>query len=200
MRAPILLLALAACSPDIATGAYLCGAEESCPEGQVCNGADNTCVIPTSATAFACDPMAEIHEPDQDAAHAAMLGAIDCVSQPVNINGCLANNDKDDWFTFATKPECTSQAIAASIASPIAFEPVTLELYDATGATKLATAADTCTSVQPPDLSGESTLCIAQMLTPGGAYALRVTPTGTANCAGACAFNRYRLVLQTSLH
>ena len=190
-----------ACSPVIATGDYLCGTEESCPEGQVCNGADNTCVIPASAEMFACDPAVETHEPDEDAAHAAALGTSRAhVSIPIVIEGCLANNDKDDWYSFATDAQCTSQQLTASLAAPIAFESLTLELFDATGATKLATAADNCTGVQSPDVSGEATLCISQMLAPGTSYTLHVTPTGQDTCGGSCAFNRYRLTAQTTLH
>jgi hypothetical protein len=149
---------------------------------------------------FACDPVGETHEPDQDAAHAATIGPFACVSQPVVVNGCLANNDKDDWYTFATSAACVSQSFHANLGSPIAFEPVTLEIYDATGTTKLATAADNCTGLPSPDQSGTNTVCLAQMLTPGTTYALRVTPTGDANCGGSCAFNRYRLSAQTVLH
>ena len=193
-------LVLAACSPEIATGDYLCGIEETCPTGQVCNGADNTCVIQSVATAFACDPAAETHEPDEDVAHAAALGTLGCVSQPVEINGCLAANDSDDWYAFGTRPECTTLAVVASVASPIAFEGLTIELYDATGATKLATGQSNCEGVQPPGESGEANLCISQMLTPGTSYALRVTPTLVGNCKGNCMFNRYRLNLQTAVH
>ena len=188
----------AACSPAIATGTYLCGAEEDCPEGQQCNGADNTCVIPTSAVAFACDPMTETREPDQDVAHADPLGTLACVSSPLVIAGCLANGDKDDWFTFSTRADCTSVAINLSIASALAFEPVTFELADATSGAKVASGAANCANVEAPDVSGEYTYCITQMLAPGTAYTLRVTPTGDATCGGNCAFNRYRLTATTS--
>ena len=157
-------------------------------------------MIPSTATTFACDPLVETHEPDQDAAHAATLGPFNCVSQPVLVAGCLANNDKDDWFTFATDPGCISQAITANLGAPIAFEGVALELYDAAGTTKLATAADTCTGIPSPDQSGTNTVCLAQMLAPGTTYTLRITPTGQGNCGGSCAFNRYRLSAQTVLH
>lgn len=200
MRAWMFLALAAGCSPVIATGDYLCGIEEACPAGQVCNGADNTCVLPSTATAFACDPAVETHEPDEDVAHASPLGTLDCVSQPIEIAGCLAANDSDDWYAFSTRPECTTEALAAQIAAPIAFEGVTIELYDATGATKLATGQGNCSSVQPADESGEANLCISQMLTPGTSYALRVTPTLVGNCKGNCMFNRYRLNLQTAVH
>ena len=197
----LLILALAgACTPSIATGDYLCGVQESCPDGLVCNGADNTCVIPTSAVAFACDPTAEAHEPDEDVAHADSLGLLDCVSHPIVIDGCLASHDNDDWFAFTTNPGCTSDAIDLQIDSAVGFEPVTVELFDATGATKLATGAATCQDVEPPDTDGLNSYCIAQPFTPGTALSIHVTPTGDDQCSGNCAFNRYRLTVVTALH
>jgi hypothetical protein len=186
---------LAACSPEIATGDYLCGAEESCPEGQVCDLASYTCVIPSLAMPFVCDPDA-----DEDAAHATSLGFIDCVSQPIDRDECLGNTDKDDWFAFTTNPGCSSEVLSVSVAAPVAFEAVTVELFDATGTTMVATAADTCTSVESPDMNGETTRCISQTLVPGNSYTLRVTPTGDGDCGGKCAFNYYRLIVQTGLH
>jgi hypothetical protein len=194
MRA-LVFVGLVACSPDIATGAYLCGPEEGCPDGQVCNGADNTCVIPTSATTFACDPAAEAHEPDEDAAHAASLGTLDCANAPILVNGCLAAHDTADWISFVMRPACTSASISASIASPLAFEPVTVELFDATGATKLAGADATCPNTSASDKTGEYAACLQLALTPGTSYTLRVSPTGDASCGGSCAFNRYRLTV-----
>lgn len=195
MRARLLLLALGACSPDIATGAYLCGPEQGCPDGQVCNGADNTCVIPASAMAFACDPAAETHEPDQDAAHAASLGTLDCANATIVVTGCLAAGDGADWIAFVMRPECTTGSISAQVSSALAFEPVTIDLFDAAGTTKVASADATCPSTASPDTTGEYAACLAHPLTPGTSYTLRVAPTGDATCGGACAFNRYRLTV-----
>jgi hypothetical protein len=194
MRA-LAFLGLVACSPDIATGAYLCGPEQGCPSGQVCNGVDNTCVIPTSAMPFACDPATETHEPDEDATHAASLGTLDCANAPILVNGCLAAHDGADWISFVMRPDCTTGSISASIASPLAFEPVTVDLFDATGTTKLAGADATCPNTSASDTTGEYADCLQQALTPGTSYTLRVTPTGDANCGGSCAFNRYRLTV-----
>ena len=198
MRAVLVCVALAACSPDISTGTYLCGAEQDCPEGQVCNGADSTCVIPSSAVPFACMAAAEANEPDQDVAHAHQLGTLACVAPLLEITGCLANGDKDDWYAFSIQAGCTSVSIDLGVASSYAFEPVTIDLADATGATVLATGSTTCANTGKPEVTGEYKYCITQMLAPSTAYTLHVKPTGDATCGGSCAFNRYRLTATTS--
>lgn len=192
--------ALAACSPDIATGAYLCGAEELCPESQVCNGADNTCVAPSTQVAFACTTVEEAREPDQDVGHAFSLGTLDCVAQPVIVNGCLAAGDHDDWIAFATRAECSTTAISLTILSPLAFEPVTVELGDATGAKLGEATAEACDRQASPDDTGTYALCLVQSLTPGQRYTLRVTPRGDADCGGTCGFNRYSLSTSAKLN
>jgi hypothetical protein len=194
MRAAILAV-VCACSPEIANGVYLCGAEQDCPDGLACNGADNTCVIPTSVVPFACDPLAEVDEPDQDAAHAHAFGVQDCESVPIIVHGCLAAGDADDWYTISSRPECSKAEITATLTSPYAFEPLTIQVTDATGATKLGEGAADCQDHKPPDEVGEFAFCIAQTVTPGTTYGVRVTPTGEADCGGQCNFNRYELTI-----
>ena len=66
MRAALsLIVLLAACSPEIVSGAYLCGPEASCPDGQECNGEDNVCVLPGGAKPFGCgDKITEVEPND----------------------------------------------------------------------------------------------------------------------------------------
>ena len=87
-------------------------------------------------------------------------------------------------------------AIDVEIASALAFETVTVELFDATGGAKLATAT-ACANKGSPETTGEYALCLQQTLTPGSSHTLHVTPTGDADCAGSCAFNRYRMTATT---
>ena len=64
MRAALLVLVLvAACSPDIATGSYYCGPEELCPPDQTCDGPTNSCVAGGTEQAFVCDPCASSAPP-----------------------------------------------------------------------------------------------------------------------------------------
>ena len=193
------LLALGACSPDIATGAYLCGAEELCPSGQVCDGATAACVVPAVATTFACDPADEVDEPDQTVGQAHTINTLACVSTPVQIDACLASGDADDWYAITIANGCTTVHLDVRIDSALGFEPVTVELRDATGATILATAATGCPNVEPAETSGERAFCItSQAVAAAGMYTLHVKPAGGLDCAGTCAFNTYRMTLNTS--
>ena len=100
-------IVLAACTPEIAPGTYLCGVEQTCPPGLACNGADGTCVVPAAVEAFACDPAVE-HEPDNDIAHAQPVLGLACVSAIRTIDGCLAPNDPGDWFGIDAPAGCTA--------------------------------------------------------------------------------------------
>src|SRR5262249_45244367 len=106
MRAPW-LVALAACTPEIATDAFLCGPEQACPPGFVCNGDDNRCVTPSNAEPFGCGGLDAL-EPDNDLAHAVPVGALACISPLQTIDGCLAAGDAADWFAFDAPASCTS--------------------------------------------------------------------------------------------
>ncbi|HEX5059005.1 MAG TPA: hypothetical protein VFV99_06575, partial [Kofleriaceae bacterium] len=77
MRALLLCIPLAACTPDVVSGSYLCGPDELCPDGQKCNGTEDkttglaadSCVIPSLARPFACTPKVDV-EPDDSMAQA----------------------------------------------------------------------------------------------------------------------------------
>jgi hypothetical protein len=185
-------LALAACEPDVTSGAYLCGDEELCPKGQVCNGADHTCVNPLEAQPFACDSK-ELHEPDDTSAQAFALPTLGCVSNAVIDNGCLAAGDPQNWLAFATPANCVAVGVKLDITYPIAFEPLAVELWNLDTNQQLATDS-ACTSGAAP--SGEDQRCLVQTLANSTHYGVVVEPAGGADCNGNCNFNRYTLTLQ----
>jgi hypothetical protein len=191
MRAAfVLVAALAACSPDIPSGSYECGPNAGCPSGQACDGPTNTCVIPSTASAFACDPMLE-HD-DNTPATGTAIPQLGCVSAVFSQPGCLAANDGQDWYQFTAPSACTALEVKISVAYPIAFEPLVVILSDASGA---QIATDIACKNPPP--GGEDSRCITQTLTPGTPYAIAVKPLGKGDdCDGTCAFNRYSLNVQ----
>jgi hypothetical protein len=191
MRASLILLAaLAACSPDIPTGSYECGPNSACPTGQACDGPTNTCVIASTATAFACDSTLE-HD-DNTPATGTAIPPLECVSPVFSQAGCLAANDGQDWYQLAAPAGCTTLEVKINVAYPVAFEPLALVLSDGSGA---QIATDTACKNPPP--GGEDSRCITQNLTPGTAYAIAVKPLGKGDdCDGSCNFNRYTLSVQ----
>ncbi|MFN0246113.1 MAG: hypothetical protein ACKV2T_04345 [Kofleriaceae bacterium] len=194
MRALIWIpIALAACAPEITPGTYLCGDEELCPEGQACDGLTNTCVLPSTARPFACGDDIDEVEPNDAFLSAQSFGALECVSNVAEVRGCTpANGNDEDWFSFAV-PTCSSTVRAtARIAFPLAYEPLVLELRDVNGSTK--TTGDACANDDPND--GDTELCFDLAVTGGAQYAIRVAGTGTADCDGACAYNRYTMRMQ----
>ncbi len=192
MRRALLALVLAACSPEIAPGAYLCGPEQLCPEGQACNAPDNVCVLESQAQPFACDP--DFDPPGDDTpATAISVGTLACVSPVRELDGCMAAGDDADWHAIEIPDGCTAVQIEVTLAFPIAFEELGLQLSSAGGP---GTAVGTpCGSSRAPD-EGEALRCFEMTVTPGGRYAVGVVAEGTGTCDGACAFNRYRLRVQ----
>ncbi len=191
MRA-LVLIAVAACTPDIVSGAYLCGPNALCPEGQACNGADNTCVAPSSVEPFACDPSTQ-HEPDDTAAQGLALPGLSCVSSPVSLDGCLAAGDAQNWVKFVTPGNCNAVGVRVTVSFPVAFEPLGMQLAQIDNGMQLASdAACKSTSV----VGGETTRCLDQTLANGTSYGLAVVPAGGGDCGGTCNYNRYHLTLQ----
>ncbi len=191
MRAAIIALALVGCTPVITSGSYTCGDQEYCPPDLVCNGEDNTCVDPLVVKPFACDPM-DLNEPDDSAAQAHAIGALSCVSQSYIATGCLAAGDMQNWSKFATPGNCVAVGVSASVAFPIAFEPLGLQLWDIDANQMIATD-DACTTGQVA--SGDTQRCLKQTLADGKNYGIVVVPNGP-DCGGNCNFNRYTLTLQ----
>jgi hypothetical protein len=193
MRSALLLCTLAACSPDIVPGSYLCGPERLCPDDQVCDGVTNICVLPNQAMPFACPPqstMSEI-EPNDSGTSAQQISNLACVSRSAELVGCAKDLDGEDWFQFDTPSDCTAVGVTARLTFPLAFEVLALDLRDANGA--IIATGEQCPQSEPDD--GDEQRCVEKTLTPGGHYAVRVSRTGESTCDGACAHNRYTLTL-----
>jgi len=189
MRA-LWVIAVAGCTPEIATGAYFCGPEQSCPTGFVCNGDDNRCVTPSNAAPFACGGLDSL-EPDNDLAHAHAVGALACVSPPHNFNGCLAAGDAADWFAFDVPPDCTSVEVNLELSYPLAWEPLAASLTASDGSV-IGTDGD-CDEAASP---GDDNRCLKVTLTPGSHYGMSITAAGGGDCDGDCGFNRYTLAVR----
>lgn len=193
MRSPWwLVLALAACSPQISDSAYECGPNGSCPPDQACN-IDATCVGAGTETPFSCDP-STLHEPQGTPAQAFAIALDSCVSEAVEDDGCLQKGETADWVSFATPSDCTAVGVKATLVYPMAFEPLTMTLTDPTGATVIATGGD-CEQ-NPSSNAGDLAGCLTMTLANATSYALDIAPTGQDDCGGDCNFNTYTLTLQ----
>ncbi len=183
------LIALTGCSVDIASGAYLCGPEQLCPEDLVCNGTDNRCVLPTVREDFRCalgnppeDPSA-----DDQASTGQMLPALDCVSPAFERENCLDLGDAIDWYQLDTPAECNAVAIEARVEYPIAFQPVGIRFSDDGGmGTPMETECEDLSSVA----AGNVVSCLEVTVQPGQRYAIGLERTGI-DCDGGCPYNRY---------
>lgn len=193
MRAAVLVaVSLAACAPDIVSDSYLCGPNQTCPEDQVCNGANNHCVLASSAEPFSCKPQV-VTEPDDSADKAYAIPQLNCSSVPYAEDNCMLEQDPEDWIKVATPTGCSSDIkIQAHISFPIAWERLGIQLWDLGTMTKLADDSD-CTTT---GLAGDDTRCLTSPVGQGMTYGLRVYPLGEGNCDGGCSYNRYKLSVQ----
>lgn len=198
MRAAVRMLfavvpmVLAACSPEIASGSYLCGAEELCPPGEKCDGVTDSCVLATAEMPFACEAGTEIAG-DDTAMTAQQVPALACVSPRFQAAGCMPPGDAADWFAFKTPSDCTTVQVQARIVFPVAYEVLSLELWDLAGNSQIGTDVPCADAVGDP---AHVERCIKLTVPPGGSYGLLVKPSGQGACGGACAYNRYDLSLQ----
>lgn len=183
---------LAACSPDIANQAYLCGAEESCPDGFTCDAETVSCVRSDTVTTYSCI------SPNATLATAADIGQVTCGVRTVEDASCITTGG-EAWYKFTVMTGCNVSVDAQfEVASPLAFAPLTVELRDAAGATVIETAKSSCPNVAAPDKTGEYAYCINTTLTPGMSYTVHIAPTGEANCGGNCNFNTFRFDISAS--
>lgn len=191
MRAAMVLVAVAACSPEIPSGSYSCGEQGLCPPGLVCAGSDSTCVEPAVAMPFACGSN-EVHEPDDSATQAFALPMLGCVSQQYIALGCLAAGDTANWSKFSTPSNCTAVGVRANVTFSIAFQPVGLQLWDLDASMMIA-MDDACTSGVVA--SGDTQRCLNATLANSKNYAMVAVPSGP-DCSGNCNFNHYTLTMQ----
>ncbi len=180
------LAALAACTPNIVNSEFLCGPNAACPSGQVCSGDNNTCVDPVIVQSYQCG------SPVADAPSSAVpLTKVGCVSE-TSVDACLDHQIDAFWFRFTTPTNCSAIASKISITFPVAFEPLTLTLWNLDTNTVLAADA-ACASPVIGDLGR----CIAQSLPDGANLGLQIAPAGGGDCGGACDYNRFSLLLAT---
>lgn len=188
----LLVLALGACSAEIAPETYFCGPEELCPEGLACNGIDNICTVPSKAQAFECD--IPDRTGDDEPAMGLQLADLTCVSVVRELRACLFEDDPGDWFQFDIPDNCNAVQIEARLTFPIAFEPVAIELSTEGGA---PVGVDSPCEVQN-QAAGEAVRCFQMTVANGTHHAIGLVHSGVENCDGACAHNRYTLSLQLS--
>jgi hypothetical protein len=187
----LVAVAVAGCTEEIVGGAYLCGPEQLCPDGLVCNGTDNLCVDELDAQPFAC----AVADPAGDDAPATgrSMGELDCVSATAERSGCLLDGDPADWFQVDAPGRCTAVQVEARVTFPIAFEP--LELAYAAGEAAPVPVDQPC----PPTVfpaTGDEQRCFTMVVAPGSRHGLGVIHAGRASCDGGCAFNRYRFTVR----
>ncbi|MEO8700026.1 MAG: hypothetical protein ABI867_08275 [Kofleriaceae bacterium] len=201
MKLAILVVALGACTEDIASGAYLCGPEGLCPDDMVCNGGagtidqpGNVCVFPANQEAFSCGELAD-PPGDDEPAQGRALQNLGCVSGVLEAKGCLLAGDVGDWFQFDVPTNCIAVQVVARLTFSVAFEPVALQ-FSTNG--EAAIPADTgCSPAQAPS-PGEAAVCFKQTLANGAHHAFGLVHTGVENCDGTCPNNRYKLLVQLS--
>jgi hypothetical protein len=200
MRALLLLVTLGACTPEVVSGAYLCGVEASCPDDLACNGAvdknsglqEDTCVLPSLARPFLCTPKLDV-EPDDTMEQGYLIPNLGCVSIPFEKDACMLEAENADWVTFVAPTMCVSAIeVEARLTFSIAYEELTVELWDFDQSIRIATDTE-CPSGND---ASNVRRCLDFTLVQGTKYAVKVAPTGNATCGGRCAYNRYTLRIQ----
>jgi hypothetical protein len=191
MRA-LLFLVVAACSPTINPGSYLCGAERSCPPDQTCDGLSDSCVLTGTEVPFTCD-MGTDTPGDDSAATATQIPQLQCVSPPFNVSGCMPAGDGQDWYKLSVLSACTSVEVDVRMSYPVAYEKLSLELWDLSTNAPIGTDVQCVQSANDP---AHVDRCIKLTVNPGGDYGLVVKAQSDGDCDGACAYNRYDLSVQ----
>lgn len=183
MRTALLLIALAtACTPDIVSGAYLCGPEQACPDDQACDGIDNVCVTRDEARPFECT---ESLPPQLQA---------QCVTIAAQHTGCIGGSGgTTDAVDFTVPAQCAMSSVNARLSFPLAFAPLQMTLVDAATGAMVATDGP-CADDAADD--GDVRRCLEADVSADGSYRISVAATGEDNCGGACDYNRYRLTYQ----
>lgn len=188
----LLVTVVAACSPTITPGSYLCGPQEACPSGQVCDGVTDSCVLKGTEVPFMCEAGTDVPG-DDTAAMARQVPQLQCVSPPFTAGGCLPVGDAQDWFKLSTPSVCSTVEIQARITYPVAYEKLSLELWDLGTNAPVGTDTPCAQSANDP---AHVERCITLPATPGTDYGLVIKAEPDGNCGGACAYNRYDLTVQ----
>ena len=181
-----LVVVLAACSPEVNSGVYLCGPNESCPPGEACNGPDNTCVLQGEEMVFECPPKTVMG--GMTIQQALALPQLTCAGQAFETQACAGSSS--GWFKLTTPTNCSSVAVQVKITFPIAFEPLVAQLWDA-DANQMIGASASCAATVP----GDASQCIMMTVMTAHSYAIEIAAAGGNDCNGACAFNGYDLTV-----
>jgi hypothetical protein len=188
------LLLFAACSAEIAPDTYFCGPEQLCPEGLACNGEDNVCTNPSNAKPFSCDLPFVDRTGDDQPTQGQQIADLACVSGVRELQNCLSEGDPGDWYQLLIPDNCNAVQIEARLSFAIAFEPAAIQL-SSDGGTPVTVDGECANN---PEQAGETARCFEMTVTNGSLQAIGVVHGDSANCDGACAFNRYTLSLQLS--
>lgn len=186
VAAAVAVPALDACEPSIAPGAYLCGPEALCPEGQACDEPTNLCVLESEAQPFVCGKSPD-SPGDDSVASAHDLGPMACASVVHEQKGCLPSGDPRDLYRFEVPATCSAVRLEASVSFPVAFQHVGFLFGDAGD----PVAVDEPCPASTAAAAGEEVRCFGRSLAPGATYTLGVEKLGDEDCAGQCRFNRY---------
>lgn len=191
MRILLLCFVLAACTPEVVSGSYRCGPDATCPKDFVCDGIEDTCVLPSMAAPFSCDPDTNL-EPDDTSDQGFLLEDFGCASSFMNAE-CMLDGDSADWVTFVAPEECTSAVkVEVRLSFSVAWEVLGLELWDLDANMQVGTDEE---CMQGAD-TGQLRRCLDVDLVPGTTYGIKVHATGEGTCNGDCAYNRYMLSVQ----
>lgn len=109
-----LLALLAACEPEITSGAYYCGPDRACPPDLRCNETTALCVYPGEAEAFTCGEGANDTEPDDDLASAFDLGVGGCSSIALVQPGCIDEDTDVDHLAITTSEGARARSRSSS--------------------------------------------------------------------------------------
>lgn len=189
LAACVLAASAAACSPEIASGSYYCGAQGLCPADQVCNPADGTCVLDGEQSAFACSTLEP--EPDDTPAQAQAVPGVNCLDTAASVVDCIDPGDTADWLSFALPTACTGPvSLQIRVSFDAAFQPLQLALTGSDG-TPIATSQPCASTGGAGNLASA---CLTATGSGGDGFDLEVSPTGS-DCGGACNFNTYAVTI-----
>jgi hypothetical protein len=194
MRAAFAMLVLAACSPEIVPGSYVCGPEELCPDGTQCNRETAICELPINAKPFACGEDNVDVPSNETPATAQSIGDLACVSLVAEARSCLPAGDSGDFYMFRIADGCPTARLRASVVFSVAFERLVLQVGKQ--GEEPVTIESQCPGTRTAD-DGDDVVCLDAAVG-SGTYVIGVVPDGTGNCDNECRFNRYQLGLQVT--
>jgi hypothetical protein len=101
--------------------------------------------------------------------------------------------DGQDWYKLSVLSACTSVEVDVRMSYPVAYEKLSLELWDLSANAPIGTDVQCVQSANDP---AHVDRCIKLTVNPGADYGLVVKPQSDGDCDGACAYNRYDLSVQ----